>query len=675
MAIYGADFYLAAKYGRTTGVDFDVSPFTANAIGYTNVLVTWTSPVGDWTRLRLLKSRFGPAANSTDGTVVLETTGTENAYSDRDVVGGRWYYYTLFLESDGKWLRVGVTSVLPIRDSGLTETFWDRIPRYFRFIRPVGASLTDDYSVSSAEVVDQSSVEAVNTDLLKFVRVLGFGLEQIREHRDQILRFDDPVNTHVNNLIELGAQLGVDASAYEVPARFVRGQVANASLLARRRGTTDALRDVAELGTGWRIDLDLGGNRLLNSDQAAFRNPRYDEWDPSTNYTANQRVQFQGVIFNSKIATVGADQSPPDPEVATENTYWIKVSENTAGSLLADAATGAVSTWKAWVGNTSIPAALAVGISSPVDSQTQSSNALKITNTTGTQSTIDVWGAANVVGSTSPTPDRIRALGQSAPLPQPTTWDETRTFEVNAHVIDEGLLWRATQRNTANKPSFSPNVWDRAGIDERPKVAVSFWAKAKETTGESVTYPGVEFFDEGGNRIGGAVTETADAKVLYDPFRVVTALHGRTPEVALAGTTWQVLEGSWRIEEQQAYAIGYGTSGLAVAVQTVPAGLTKYNVAAEFGSTQVLGKKEGIALRYADKNNWTQVNRNGIVSKISGTLSTIHTFTTPIPDGERVTVTVNDSTRAYSVIVDGVTLFSGTLPIANSPFKHGLMVV
>src|SRR5438046_1099348 len=127
MATYGADFYALSKYGTLLPVDYGVEPFTAEPIGDGRTRVSWTNPTGDWTRFRLLASRYGWASAADDGDILLDISDrtTPGQYVDIDGTTpalSPFRYYTLYLFIDSAWQRAGQTSALSVGGSSTVDT-------------------------------------------------------------------------------------------------------------------------------------------------------------------------------------------------------------------------------------------------------------------------------------------------------------------------------------------------------------------------------------------------------------------------------------------------------------------------------------------------------------------------------------------------------------------------
>lgn len=682
MAVFGRDFYGLAKYGADVQVEFDVSPFVALSTSYNAIYVSWNAPHGNWTRLRLIKSRYGYAANENDGQVVLETTPPgDTAYKDEGLVGGAWYYYTLFIEQGGAWYRAGSTSAISLRDTGISALLWEKIPRYYRYVRRRGAAITDEYHFD-ASIFNPDQLDTENQHLRQFLTVMGWGLDYLRNFQETLLQANDARTTHLENLDRLAKQLGTEYS-YAVPARVSRSKIANAGLLARRRGTLDGLRDVATLSTGWEVDIEVGPNIYLSPDQAEFANPNYPEWDSGVNYAVGQRTQYAGRIMQAQVGAYGYAQRPPIALEGDSNTWWILVKSSNV-ELTRDPATGAISTWKGWDGNTEKSLALGVGISSPFDTTVTNSNALKITNATTGLKTYDVWGAANLLGSTSPTPGRGYVVRQGIPIPHALQWDQDEEYVTGDYVVDAGVAWRALAVSTGLRPRDTPDYWEQVGIDDRPKIGMSFYGhgptEGTAGTGSAAVDVGPAFFDDRGNLLIDYTNYTWTG-VFFDTFNVTGTWAQRTPDLTYASEKWTTNAGTWEVwdlddgSDRVAYPTSFGTPGAVTTVPS-PSGVTKYWVAVTFGTPARSGRADALVIRYVDANNYLRITRTAIQRVAAGSVASTAAITPAIADGDRVAVLVDDTAGTCTVSVNGTQIASGvTLPTGTAPYQHGLMVV
>lgn len=680
MAVFGRDFYGLSKYGANVYAEFDVNPFDANPSGYGAIRVTWHSPAGSWNNIRLLRSRQGYSVDESDGDILIDSVSPVDHYLDQNLPGGAWYYYTIFIKgTDGVWNRAGATSSMVVTkawgDTGHADLMWERIPQYFRYVRRNNAAVTDEYFFApsnDAALLNPDLYDQENQHLRAFLDVLGWGLDWLHNYQTSLLWANDPKAAHLSDVDRLARELGIEFE-YGVPAAVMRSKVANAALLARRRGTVDGLKDVAALSTGWDVDITLSPNLMLNRDQSEFANPIFNEWNPAINYAAGQKVQYEGRIFTAKTGgAYGLAQRPP--ETGTNSNTWWTVTTDTDVTTLHRPDTQGVVTWKGYTnGTTAKVLSLAVGVSDPISGQNQESNALALRNTEGVASTYDVWGAANVVGDTVVTPRQKIVIGQGVPIPRPLVWDPTVEYDLGTLVQRDGGTYKAIGTTYGNDPATSPTYWQKVGFDNRPTLAYSFYGHGPLTGssgGVSVT-PGLAFFDHQGKLIIDQVVANPLTTFVFDSFNHTWG----SPD--FGGNPWATTGGSWTTESigRGDDFVAYPLGGTGKATLAVPSGLlTTYRVSVTFAKAPVPGRTDSLAIRYVDSNNYMRVTRTKVQKRVAGTLSDVATLSGSIKDGDRVTVSINDTANTFVVYRNGLQVASGALSGGSAPYRHGMMV-
>lgn len=692
MAVYGKDFYGLAKYGAPVTVDFNVDPVSAHPEGYGNIRVKWTAPSGTWTGLRLLKSRTGYSANHNDGEVVLDQEAPASEYVDVNLLGGSWYYYTLFLQSEGVWYPVGVASALAVTESGYADRLWEQVPRYFHYVPRWPDGSIKDYFVS-AEVYDPNGLDQNNQHLEQFLAVLGWGLDYVRNYHETVLWANDTKRAHISHVENLAKTLGTTFES-EVPSRVMRNKVLNAALLAQRRGTLSGLAELAALSTGWEVDLELGPNMFLNEDQANFANPTYAEWDVATNYPAGHRIQFAGRIAQAKVGgAYGYDQRPPDSPTLT-NTWWDIVTD-AAVETLRDAATSGISTWKMFKSGTTVETILAAsGVSSPADNVNANSNALKIKNTNGTSEFYDVWGVANPVAVTTPTPTPEQVVRQGIPIPRLLNWNESTEYVTGDCVVAGARAFRAKRASIGRHPDDYVNDWAQIGIDERARLGFSFYSHADfdDTAGVAIT-PGVAYFDEHGSLIKDHLTWYSTSG-FFDTFNsgLRETWTVRDPDRQWAAEPWAAQSGTWAVAQtDEDERVAWPKSGSGFTTVTIPdtgsggPGLIDlYQVAVTFKAQPLLNKVQALVLRYEDASNYSRVTRTGVDKVVAGVVTSLGTWATPLVEGDRVNAVIKESTNEVWIHINGVetAYLNTTMPQpattgtgGGARYTHGLAVI
>lgn len=677
MAIYGVDFYGLAYYGATQYAQFAVDPFVAQPIGFNTITVSWNLPTQTWTELRLIRSRNGYAvdANPADGTILIDSASSYTTYTDTDLSGGCWYYYTLWFNTSSGWLRAGGISALSVKDTGMTDLLWDRIPAFFKYNRDSLAAITDTY-YTSVDVWNPAVHERINQPLQEFMNVVGWGLDYVRNYHDTAFWSTDPTKTHLQNVDLLAQEFGMDYE-YSLPSHYMRKKVANATTLAQQRGTAAGLKALCSLSTGWDVDVAVGTNLFLSNDQASFYNPQYPQWNSGVNYATGQQVEYEGVIYQAQTGAYGTAQAPPTPPT-TSNTWWTSI-ENQSSSSGRDSTTNAIYTWQPFqAGTTKDTAYLAVGLSDSQDESVTNSNALLIKNSDSVNAhTYEVWGVANLTSVSTPTPTNLQVVKQGVPVPYPPTYNPSTQYYKSQYVNYCGRIYQANQDVMGQSPDTAPAAWTACGVSIVPRMALSCYAQGA-TAGVSVQTR-CAFFDGQGNLIS-SWTAPVVQNMVYDGFNVGNWT-SRSPAYNWSSggsATWNVHSGNWEIwsDPSYQYRTAYPMS-TGIATIQVPTTETHYRIAATFSRTPLNNYKQCIVLRYVDSNNNFRVTRTNVQQKVSGTTTTLATYATPVADGQRVMVDVNDSTNAWTVYVNGTQVASGTGfgVTATAPYQHGIGVI
>lgn len=691
MAVYGKDFYGLAKYGAPVTVDFKVDPVSAHPEGYGAIRVKWTAPSGAWTGLRLLKSRTGYAANEHDGEILLDQTTPASEYFDPHLIEGAWYYYTLFVQANGVWYAVGYASALSVKQTGYADRLWEQIPRYFHYVPRYADGEIKPYFVS-AEVYDPSRTDQNNTHLAHFLDVLGWGLDYLRTYHETVLWANDTDNAHIANVEYLARTLGTEFDP-EVPSRVMRSKVLNSAGLAKKRGTMEGLAELAALSTGWEVDLELGPNMFLNEDQSNFANPTFPEWDSATNYPATYIVQYAGRLWKAKTGgAYGYAQRPPDAP-ATTNTWWDVVTA-TAMETLRDPSTQGIVTWNI-NDTTNLSLTAASGVSSPQDNINPNSNALKVKNTSTTTKAVEIWGAtsypADPLGAVPPPPQP--AVLQGLPIPHLLDWDASIEYSTGHMVVAGSRAFRAKRGNVGRHPDNYPNDWTQVGIDERPRLAFSFYSHADfDATPGAAVKPGVAFYDEHGNLIKDLLSYYSTAG-FFDTFNASPQQTWdlRSADRSWASEKWVTQGGTWAVADDGDSRTAWPKSGTGLTTVVVPTtgsggpgAIDLYEVAVTFKASPLLNKTQALLLRYADSSNYSLVTRTGVSKVVAGVTTSLATFTNSVKDGDRVIVVIKESTNQIWVYINGTqaAYLNNTVPQPSTTgsgggarYTHGLAVI
>lgn len=655
MAIFGISLYGLDKYGPGSSsvgpgafdsrsiVDYAVDPFTADALDYESITLSWSSPKGNWTEFRLVKNWLGFPVTESDGLVLVDTTSATSGYHDTFVKPGEWHYYGLWVKSAaGPWVRAAVACTLMLKDFGYGDALFDNLPGHHRLLQ----GHMDDLPV----------VE--NDDLKRFLQVLGMGLNYIKTYYDSMQFLHDPMKARSHQLLAMASELGVEYSP-AMPAQLYRQHVLNAAVLGREKGTPEEIRSAASLVTGWDIDIITGPNLMLNEDQASFVHPQYDLWDAGVNYPAGSRVAYNGFLYTTNsTGAYGNAQAPTG--TGASNTWWTILSNLIDGTLRASDGSFAGWTPVNYSGGAAPADAVSVGvgIQSPTDPTVSWANALVIKNTGTT--TADL-GARSAGGDFTKPED---AVLRGTPVPRPVPWDPTAHYEIGAVVSYNRVTYVAERMSQGVQPDTSTLFWSTVStFDQRAALVVSAHVKGVDAASQAlVAYPVVDVFDVHGVRLG-----TIDGSLVGT--QVYDALTGRPGTLAARSTdtgskTWAVSSGTWTT----ASGTGVFTSGPGLATVTGNAN-GQVSVTLQ-GSAPSLS--QALVFRGTDSTHYLKATRTGLYTVNGGTVTLLGNYSTALGEGDRLTATFNGS--AITILRNGVGVLSVTSAYNSTGTMHGTLV-
>ena len=131
MAKYSNVVYKGSTYGQTPRLLYSVQPFSSIAIDYYEVALSWASPTGDFTAIRLVRNQIGFPETEEDGVILyyeqsssgslsrttfsdgIDNFADSNPYNDIPLTSGRYVYYRMWLrKTDNTWAPAGDTYVI-----------------------------------------------------------------------------------------------------------------------------------------------------------------------------------------------------------------------------------------------------------------------------------------------------------------------------------------------------------------------------------------------------------------------------------------------------------------------------------------------------------------------------------------------------------------------------------
>ena len=265
MAKYGVNYYGATKYGQTPKLAYSVEPMSVTVISFTKVDLSWQSPTGAFTRIRLVRNQNGIAEHSEDGIIIWEEFATEGNVSRvtfRDgednpnsipISPGKPIYYTMFLFTSEKvWVKAGtINDVIP-SDHGTQTKFLNFLPRVY----------------TSKEQSPFSEVDTTSA-LYSFIDGFSFTYDEFLTYVDLLrpshTRFETPAALVYPETSNYGLTFESGLAT-----KYQKKLIREAIYMYGRRGTLLGLGTYAESLTGYAPDITVSKNLMLTPQDSTF---------------------------------------------------------------------------------------------------------------------------------------------------------------------------------------------------------------------------------------------------------------------------------------------------------------------------------------------------------------------------------------------------------------------
>jgi hypothetical protein len=310
VAKYGNVTYGGAKYGVTPKLAYSVEPMAITVINFAKIQVSWQSPTGEFTKIKLVRNQYGFPETSEDGITIWEEDATEGTVSrstfldgednlvQTPIVNGRQVYYTMFLFTDQKiWVNAGQTTDMMPFNHGAHKKIMDIIPKVF----------TSDIQ-SPLGVTDEESA------LYSFMDGITFTYEQFLTQLD-ILR---PQHSSEGIAFSTLAQNAFSIGLVPEPAIPVKNQkrlIREALYMYSHKGMEQGISAYAESLTGFAPTTTLSPNLLLSVQDSTF-------YESIGNWTATNAT-----------LTSSNEQVPSPGTNVIDNVYTGKIVASAAGAM------------------------------------------------------------------------------------------------------------------------------------------------------------------------------------------------------------------------------------------------------------------------------------------------------------------------------------------------------
>ena len=344
MPSYSNLIYAGGYYGQQSRLAFSVRPFTAVAIDYDKVLLTWASlpnPDGEaFNSIRLVRNQVTFPETQEDGVILWEETDLTgpfsiatfvdgfdnledtNEHNDAPLIGGRFAYYRMWLRKDDNiWYEAGDTALIIPQDHGSSvfagtssqtthDKVMDLIPKVFT-------------------TATQSPIDNVDPESTLYRFLKGFSLTL-----DELLTYADVLKPNYSGLstppqvVSLQAQqLGLPLE-YSLGLRAMKRLVREGVYLHNNKGTSLGVQTLAESLTGFAPTVTQTKNLMLSMQDSTFYKG-IGNWLPSGSCT----IAVEESVYHNTSETNVSDRTYTAKVVATGTSSFVSNGENKPKTL------------------------------------------------------------------------------------------------------------------------------------------------------------------------------------------------------------------------------------------------------------------------------------------------------------------------------------------------------
>jgi len=329
MGRYGLNQYALGYYGNSDAVPYVSTSFRALPEKYGYISLSWNSPYGQWSKIKLVRNTYGFPVNAWDGDVLdikndnsyvafKETDPT--MYDDKVGLGtNMFYYYSLFIFETVTytWVRVGNAIALSPKDYGYTDLMYDSLPDVYKI-----NSLNDPFS------------NLDNEDLYNFLSLFGFQLSYDHTNTNLLTNRYNVETIGGMLLPTFMQQFGLSYEP-EIGLQQSRILLKNLSEILKEKGASAGLKEYLKSYTGYGINdasaspnpgakgFTISSNKMLDYNDSSFEES-IGRW-ASPNSTAvlyclkEKKVTKLSLTTNVATLTIGAHSYQVGNKVFTKN--------------------------------------------------------------------------------------------------------------------------------------------------------------------------------------------------------------------------------------------------------------------------------------------------------------------------------------------------------------------
>jgi hypothetical protein len=280
MSKYGSVLYNQSVYGQKSRLAFSVEPFSAVALDYTTVALSWSAPVGAYTAFRVVRNQDGFSETVEDGVTIYEEFGIEpttgsvsiSTLIDGDgntslpaLVGGKFSYYQVWIlkASDKVWYPAGnAYTLIPSQHptygpAKITlQTTHDKVMNLLPRV----------YTSTSHSPVDEVTSDS---DLYRFMQGFSFTIDELLSMADSLLPDYSGSKTSPSIISSQADQLGLTREP-TVSIKHQKRMIREALYMYSRKGTALSASTLVESLTGYDSTLSVSDNLMLSTSDSSF---------------------------------------------------------------------------------------------------------------------------------------------------------------------------------------------------------------------------------------------------------------------------------------------------------------------------------------------------------------------------------------------------------------------
>lgn len=301
MTLYSQKVYRSFTYGATSKTLKNVGNFTATAVNYSRVDLSWSNVLGGYTALRLVRNQEGFSETSEDGIILYEEFdidsstgsasksffadvntsisilgGVEETKSAPELIPGQPVFYTIWWLVNGVWTTSGfVFVILPkqhyekLANSRFTvnshEKFLNLLPKIYtsKSNGPLDEIAVPEYD-QNGSLISQGS------DLYFFTKGLSVSLDETLTYIDFLVPDYSGKKTIPSLVSRKISELGFSNSG-SLALQRQNDLIKNAIYIYSKKGTIAGLVELVKSITGLPTFINNSPNLMLSLDDSSFK--------------------------------------------------------------------------------------------------------------------------------------------------------------------------------------------------------------------------------------------------------------------------------------------------------------------------------------------------------------------------------------------------------------------